>query len=176
MPVGFTSESSVGFNGIRKKHPRFKKLEVRQGVEAAAEVKPALTNKEAFNKNEIICLVCGKRGFKTLARHLNTSHGMKLSAYKKQFDIDSNQHSPQRSTLNRDGRWLWIWDPQKSCQGQRDSYGENRSQTGTPSKITKAKATKGGSFHNCRSSRTGCQQEGQRCKVLPVVKTEKRGV
>src|SRR5664280_2430600 len=66
-------------------------LEAGQPVEGAEEVKPSITVKEAFKKNEVVCMVCGKGGFKTLARHLSTSHDMKPSAYKKQFGIPSKQ-------------------------------------------------------------------------------------
>jgi predicted transcriptional regulator len=76
---------------ISKVHAALKSLEAGQTVEGAEEAKPTLTLKEAFKKNEIICLVCGKGGFKTLARHLSTAHGMKPGAYKKQFGIASKQ-------------------------------------------------------------------------------------
>ena len=36
-------------------------------------------------------MVCGKGGFKTLARHLNNAHGMRPGEYKKQFGIPSKQ-------------------------------------------------------------------------------------
>jgi predicted transcriptional regulator len=76
---------------ITKVHSALKKLEAGETVEEVEEVKPALTLKEAFRKNEIVCLLCGKGGFKTLARHLSTAHGMKPGAYKKQFGIPSKQ-------------------------------------------------------------------------------------
>lgn len=47
--------------------------------------------KEAFKKNEVVCMVCGKGGVKTLARHLSTAHQMKPGAYKKQFGIPRAQ-------------------------------------------------------------------------------------
>ena len=76
---------------ISKVHAALKSLEAGQAVEGGEEAKPALTLKEAFKKNEVVCLVCGKGGFKTLARHLSTAHGMKPGAYKKQFGIASKQ-------------------------------------------------------------------------------------
>jgi predicted transcriptional regulator len=77
---------------ISKVHTALKKLEAGEAVEGAEEVKqPAVGVKEAFRKNEIVCLICGKGGFKTLARHLSTAHGMKPAAYKKQFGISSKQ-------------------------------------------------------------------------------------
>jgi len=76
---------------IGKVHNALKNLEAGQPVEAAEDTKPVLTVKEAFKKNEIICMVCGKGGFKTLARHLSTAHGLKPGEYKKQFGISSKQ-------------------------------------------------------------------------------------
>ena len=76
---------------ISKVHSALKSLEAGQVVKGGEEAKPALTLKEAFKKNEVVCLVCGKGGFKTLARHLSTAHGMKPGAYKKQFGIASKQ-------------------------------------------------------------------------------------
>ena len=76
---------------IAKVHAALKNLESGQTVETAEEAKPALTVKEAFRKNEVVCLICGKGGFKTLARHLSTAHDMKPGAYKKQFGISSKQ-------------------------------------------------------------------------------------
>lgn len=76
---------------IAKVHAALKNLEAGQGVEGIEEAKPSLSIKDAFKKNEVVCLVCGKGGFKTLARHLSTAHGMKPGAYKKQFGIPSKQ-------------------------------------------------------------------------------------
>ena len=76
---------------ISKVHAALKNLEAGQTVEGQEDAKPALTLKEAFKKNEVVCLVCGKGGFKTLARHLSTAHGIKPGAYKKQFGIASKQ-------------------------------------------------------------------------------------
>lgn len=76
---------------ISKVHTALKNLEAGQAVEGVEETKPALSMKEAFRKNEVVCLICGKGGFKTLARHLSTAHDLKPGAYKKQFGIPSNQ-------------------------------------------------------------------------------------
>lgn len=76
---------------ISKVHAALKKLEAGEEVKTGEEVKPALSASQAFKKNEIICLVCGKGGFKTLARHLSTAHQMKPGAYKKQFGIPRDQ-------------------------------------------------------------------------------------
>ena len=51
---------------------------------------PAITRKKAFGKDSIYCMICGK-GFKTLSRHLKTSHQMSASEYRKQFDIPRSQ-------------------------------------------------------------------------------------
>ena len=52
---------------------------------------PALTLKKAFQPDQVICMVCGKGGMKTLSRHLAQMHDMKPGAYRKQFNIPSGQ-------------------------------------------------------------------------------------
>jgi len=76
---------------ISKVHTGLKQLESGLPIDAGAETKPAITIKEAFKKNEVICMICGRGGFKALARHLSTSHDMKPGAYKKQFGIPGKQ-------------------------------------------------------------------------------------
>ena len=76
---------------IGKVHNALKNLEAGQPIEGNDEDKPALTVKEAFKKGEVVCMVCGKGGFKTLARHLSTAHQMKPGEYKKHFGIPSKQ-------------------------------------------------------------------------------------
>jgi predicted transcriptional regulator len=76
---------------ISKVHAALKKLEAGETVDSVEEAKPRLSVKEAFKKNEVICLVCGKGGFKTLTRHLSTAHDLKPGAYKKQFGIPAKQ-------------------------------------------------------------------------------------
>lgn len=50
-----------------------------------------LTVRQAFRKDEVICMVCQKGGFKTLKKHLSTAHQMTPGQYKKQFGIKSSQ-------------------------------------------------------------------------------------
>lgn len=65
------------------------KGETLETTEALEDV-PAISRKKAFGKEKIFCMICGK-GFKTLSRHLKTSHEMTASEYRKQFDIPRSQ-------------------------------------------------------------------------------------
>lgn len=56
-----------------------------------------LTLKQAFKKDEVVCMVCGKGGFKTLKRHLTMAHGLKPGEYRKQFGIPSTQSLAAKS-------------------------------------------------------------------------------
>lgn len=82
---------------ISKIHAALKKLDGGESLDTTEEAKPTLTIKEAFKKNEVVCMICGKGGFKTLTRHLSTAHGMKPNAYKKQFGIPSKQSLSAKS-------------------------------------------------------------------------------
>jgi len=86
---------------LNRFHAVLKKLEsgeivVEEIVEEAAPVK-TFSLKEAFKKNEVICMICGKGGFKTLARHLSTAHEMKPREYRKQFGIPAKQSLSAKS-------------------------------------------------------------------------------
>jgi len=50
-----------------------------------------MTLEEAFTADEVACLVCGKRGLKTLKRHLSSAHQMKPGEYRKRFNIPKDQ-------------------------------------------------------------------------------------
>jgi predicted transcriptional regulator len=77
---------------LKKVHSTLKALESGQTAEGiSTEAKPTLTIKQAFKKDEVICMICGKSGFKTLTRHLNLAHGLKPGQYRKQFNIPSSQ-------------------------------------------------------------------------------------
>jgi len=58
---------------------------------------PSLTIKQAFKKDEVICMVCGKGGFKTLTRHLSLVHNLKPGQYRKMFGIKSTQKLAAKS-------------------------------------------------------------------------------
>lgn len=78
-------------------HAALKNLDQGIAVEAT-EVKPVAEQKEsiitirqAFKKDEVICLECQKGGFKTLKKHLATAHQMTPGQYRKKFGIKSSQ-------------------------------------------------------------------------------------
>jgi len=58
---------------------------------------PVLTIKQAFKKDEVICMVCGKGGFKTLTRHLSLVHNLKPGQYRKMFGIKITQKLAAKS-------------------------------------------------------------------------------
>jgi len=76
-------------------HASLKALE--NGGTSLVANRPPLTIKEAFKKHEVICMVCGKGGMKTLTRHLNQTHNMKPREYRKQFGIPTGQSLSARS-------------------------------------------------------------------------------
>jgi len=59
---------------------------------AAPDLKEStLTVRQAFKKDEVICMECQKGGFKTLKKHLSTAHQMTPGQYRKKFGIKSSQ-------------------------------------------------------------------------------------
>ncbi len=78
---------------IQKVHAALQKLEGFIDEEAgAAEAKaPTISLKKAFQADQVVCMVCGKGGMKTLARHLAQVHKMKPGEYRKQFGIPRTQ-------------------------------------------------------------------------------------
>ncbi len=84
---------------IQKIHAALQALD-SGGVELSIPEEPAiptLTLKQAFKKDEVVCMVCGKGGMKTLTRHLNQAHEMKPSQYRKQFNIPKSQSLMSRN-------------------------------------------------------------------------------
>jgi predicted transcriptional regulator len=78
-------------------HATPKRLDSGQPDVLAEEAKPAITLKEAFRKNEVVCMICGKGGFKTLARHLATAHDITPPEYRQQFGIPTSQSLSARA-------------------------------------------------------------------------------
>lgn len=78
---------------LQKVHGALQKLEVEMGEagEKSESKGPAVSLKKAFQPDQVSCMLCGKSGMKTLARHLAQVHGMKPGEYRKQFGIPSNQ-------------------------------------------------------------------------------------
>lgn len=87
---------------LHQVHAALKAMEEGQAVQATELVIeepkiPVLTIKQAFKKDEVICMVCGKGGFKTLTRHLSLVHNLKPGQYRKQFGIKSTQKLAAKS-------------------------------------------------------------------------------
>ena len=126
---------------INKVYAALKSLEAGEQIEGGVEAKSTQSVKEAFRKNEVFCMVCGKGGFKTLARHLGTAHQMKPGAYRKQFGIPSSQplsakvysESRKRMALDRG-----LADNLAKARGVRMANFEARK--AAPDKAIKAKA------------------------------------
>jgi predicted transcriptional regulator len=78
---------------IQKVYSTLQNLEKGETVSSATEEPkaPLLTLKKAFQADQVMCMICGKGGMKTLARHLAQMHGMKPGTYRKQFGIPSGQ-------------------------------------------------------------------------------------
>lgn len=57
--------------------------------QAETEKPKQISIKQAFKKDEVVCMICGK-GFTTLKRHLSTAHDLKPGQYRKQFNIPSS--------------------------------------------------------------------------------------
>lgn len=65
-------------------------------TEEPAEPQPQQTArpmsmKKAFQPDQVICMICGRGGMKTLSRHLSRAHGLKPGEYRKKFGIPRTQ-------------------------------------------------------------------------------------
>jgi len=80
---------------IQKVYAALQQLETTGSIgESATEAEakaPAMSLKKAFQADQVYCMICGRGGMKTLARHLAQAHGIKPGEYRKQFSIPSNQ-------------------------------------------------------------------------------------
>jgi predicted transcriptional regulator len=88
LDLGGESEALAGGEGrgARKAAGSAESPEVE-----AAPPEPAMSLEEAFQPDQVACLICGKRGMKTLKRHIGTAHGLKPGQYRKQFNIPREQ-------------------------------------------------------------------------------------
>jgi predicted transcriptional regulator len=85
---------------LQKVHASLTALEAGQSIATGTTTPtgaPKLSIKQAFKKDEIICLVCGKGGFKTLKKHLRQTHQLTPRQYRKQFGIPSTQSLAAKS-------------------------------------------------------------------------------
>jgi len=78
---------------IQKVYSALQQLETAGATPEAAEEKkaPVMTLRKAFQAEQVFCMICGKGGMKTLARHLNQVHGITPREYRKQFSIPASQ-------------------------------------------------------------------------------------
>jgi len=79
---------------IKKVHGALQSIEAGGVIESQTSEEgatPSLTIKQAFKTNEVVCMLCGKGGMKTLTRHLNQAHQVTPSQYRKQFNIPQSQ-------------------------------------------------------------------------------------
>jgi predicted transcriptional regulator len=79
---------------IEKVHAALQKIEGgAQEYAAAPEQQKVQTMslKKAFQADQVFCMVCGKGGMKTLARHLAQAHNMKPGEYRRQFNVPKEQ-------------------------------------------------------------------------------------
>ncbi len=60
--------------------------EAELSAAAPVETKPAVELSQAFGKDKVYCMVCGK-GFTTLKKHIATSHKLSPKDYRKKFNI-----------------------------------------------------------------------------------------
>jgi len=75
---------------IRKVYQTLKNLDnepAQDSVATVQETTVTVNPKKSIQKDQIICLICGKGGFKTLSRHLKQAHDIKPGAYRKQFKL-----------------------------------------------------------------------------------------
>ncbi len=84
--TGMTSEQLL--QEIQTVHAALKRLESGETAPVEAEpAAPAMEPKKSIQKNQVVCLICGKSGLKTLTRHLKQEHDMKPAVYRKQFGL-----------------------------------------------------------------------------------------
>jgi predicted transcriptional regulator len=74
---------------------------LEQGESEETSAIPAMTIKQAFKKDQVACMICGKTGLTTLKRHLTTAHDMKPGQYRKQFNVPKDQPLAARDYVEK---------------------------------------------------------------------------
>jgi len=71
-------------------------------ISEGGTLKPVVPLADAVTRDEVVCLICGKRG-KALKGHLTRSHKMRLDEYRKAFDLpkDFRMVAPSYSEKRR---------------------------------------------------------------------------
>lgn len=72
-------------------------IDISETATATESKETAITIRQAFKKDEVICMECQKGGFKTLKKHLATAHQMTPGQYRKKFGIKSSQKLAAKS-------------------------------------------------------------------------------
>ena len=90
MVYSTLEELAKGETSISKAKTRGKKEALAVEEKPAVQV-PAMSIEEAFQPDQVACMICGKSGMKTLKKHLAAAHGMKPGKYKKQFNVPKDQ-------------------------------------------------------------------------------------
>jgi len=79
---------------IQSVHATLQKLDMgvqETGAKNDEQKTPCMTLRKAFQADQVCCMICGKGGMKTLARHLTQAHNIKPGEYRKLFNIPRNQ-------------------------------------------------------------------------------------
>jgi len=122
----------------------FKALKALEAGDLPQETTPKqLTVKQAFKKDEVICMVCGK-SFITLKKHLATAHNLKPGQYRKQFGIPSSQSLAARSysaAKRQAATERGLSDVLAKARAERTT--KKKKAAGVPMKATKATVTTG---------------------------------
>lgn len=62
---------------------------------------PAMAMEDAFQPDQVACMVCGKKGMVTLKRHLASAHDLKPGQYRKLFQIPKDQPLAARQYVEK---------------------------------------------------------------------------
>jgi predicted transcriptional regulator len=120
-------------------------VEIQKGgldlTEQTQEEAPAISQRKAFGKNTITCMLCGKQ-MKTLARHLGTAHDMKPGEYRKQFNIPRTQPLAARSYSESRKQMALDRDLGANLAKARAARGKGKAVAATQKEVPKKAATR----------------------------------